>query len=164
MDLEKLWRGAGATKHPTDLGLVIRGRPDQPELIYLRWGLQPGAGEEPIINVRSESASFDEKRCLVPATEFFLFTGSESPKTRWRVTLTSEDWFCFAGIWQEASEDCPESYAVITIDAAPDLAHITERQMAVMPPQQAPRWLDLETPAAELLTPLPEGSYAVDRG
>ena len=39
-------------------------------------------------------------RCLIPASHFFEFTGSKSPKTKWKFTKTGETWFCFAGLWR----------------------------------------------------------------
>jgi putative SOS response-associated peptidase YedK len=34
-------------------------------------------------------------RCAGP--HFFEFTGTKSPKTKWKFTKVGEDWFCFAG-------------------------------------------------------------------
>ena len=31
---------------------------------------------------------------------FFEFTGSKSPKTKWKFTKAGEEWFCFAGLWR----------------------------------------------------------------
>lgn len=164
MDLAELYRGASAKKRPTDTAPVIRAGGERPELVSLRWGLEPDEGDQPVINIRAETGRLEQNRCVVPTTGFFLFTGSDYPKSRWRVRVRDTDWFCLAGIWREASGSWPESYAIVTIEAAPDLVSLTERQMAVILPDEAPRWLEVETPAAELLRPLPRGSYVVELG
>lgn len=168
MDLGELIRSAGSpasaqSERPTDLAPVVRNGLHGFELVYMRWGFAPRAGGEPAINIRSEGRRFAKNRCLVPATELDLFTGEQTPKTAWRVRLKDSDWFCFAGIWREAKGDWPESFAVLTIPAAPDLAHLTDRQLAVMRPEDARAWLTLSRPQKELLKPLAEGSYVVER-
>lgn len=147
--------------HPTDTAAVVRQGKNGAELIQMRWGLKPQAGGEPIINVRAETADVNTHRCLLPATEFFLFTGEEHPKRRWRITLKDDALFFFAGLWRKASLDWPESYAILTIDAAPDLAALADRQMAVIRRKDTTAWL--ETGAKSLLEPLPKDSYLVDK-
>ena len=161
MDLGELLRSAGGAERPTDQAPVVRSGPSGFELVFMRWGFAPGRGGEPVINIRSEGRRFAKRRCLVPATELDLFTGDRSPRTRWRVRLKDSDWFCFAGIWREAKGNWPESFAVLTIPAAPDLEHLTDRQLAVIRPEEARSWLTLSRPEEELLRPLPKGSYEV---
>ena len=36
----------------------------------------------------------------VPAIAFHEFTGTRSPKTRWRFTVAGAAWFCIAGVWR----------------------------------------------------------------
>jgi putative SOS response-associated peptidase YedK len=47
----------------------------------------------PIINVRSEGRRFPVGQCLVRASHFFEFTGSKSPKTKWKFSKADDDWF-----------------------------------------------------------------------
>ena len=61
-----------------------------------------------------------------------------------RGRLKDSDWFCFAGVWREARGNWPESFAVLTIPAAPDLEHLTDRQLAVIRPEEAKAWLTLK--------------------
>ena len=82
---------------PTDIAPVIRQTKDGAEFAQLRWGFPPGRPKgAPIINFRSESRRFPKGRCLVPASHFFEFTGTKSPKSQWRFTKAGEDWLCFA--------------------------------------------------------------------
>lgn len=146
---------------PSDAASVVRLGKKGPELVEMRWGWQPHHAAEPVINVRAETADLTSRRCLVPATQFALFTGAGHPRRRWTITLRGEHLFFLAALWADATADWPESYAVITIDAAPDLAPLSDRQMAVIRPSDARAWLMTAEPH-ELLRPLAAGSYEVD--
>lgn len=150
-----------AATHPTDTAPVIRWGRHGPELADMRWGFDAGKGGEPIINVRAETADLSRNRCLIPATDFELFTGAEHPKRRWKVTLKGETLFFFAGLWRHGRGGTPDAFAALTIEAAPDLLPLTDRQMAVIRPSDAATWLEHEHGAAELLKPLPSGSFEV---
>lgn len=159
MDLGELIRSGGGAERPTDMAPVVRNGLTGFELVSMRWGFRAAEGE-PVINLPSEGRRFARNRCLVPATELDLFTGAETPKTRCRVRLKDSDWFCFAGVWRAARGNWPESFAVLTIPAAPDLQHLTERQAAVIRPEDARAWLTLSRPQKTLLT---AGSYVVEK-
>jgi putative SOS response-associated peptidase YedK len=91
---------------PTDKAPVVHRLEDGTnEFSELRWGFPPGRPKAaPVINFRSEGRRFPVGRCLVPASHFFEFTGTKSPKTKWRFTKVGEDWFCFAVGWSEVQE------------------------------------------------------------
>ena len=69
---------------PTDTAPVIRRLENGPnEFAELRWGFPPARPKAPpVINFRSEGWRFPVGRCLVPASHFFEFTGTKSPKTK----------------------------------------------------------------------------------
>lgn len=72
---------------PTETAPVFRRHGDGVELAQLRWGFPPGrAKAAPVINFRSEGRRFAHGRCLVPASHFFEFSGTKSPKSKWRFT------------------------------------------------------------------------------
>ena len=97
------------------------------------------------------------------ASHFFEFTGTKSPKSKWRFTKAGEDWFCFAGLWRPATGDAPEAFTLLTTAPGPDVAPIHDRQMVVLERADWQAWLDLSKPEAELLRPLPAGSLAVEQ-
>jgi putative SOS response-associated peptidase YedK len=153
-----------SSNRPGELAPIIRRKGDEIELVELHWGLKPrGPEHRPIINIRSEGRRFPSNRCLVPATEFFLSRRSAVGRTRWRFTMADGDSFYFAGLWRPAFEDWPESYAVLTTEANPDVAPYNDRQMAVICREDRNTWLDLTLPEEELLRPLPAGSFRVQR-
>jgi putative SOS response-associated peptidase YedK len=91
---------------PTDPAPVIRRLKDGTnEFNVLRWGFPPARPKgPPVINLRSEGRRFPAGRCLVPASHFFEFTGSRSPRAKWKFTKAGEDRFCFAGLWRPMPE------------------------------------------------------------
>ncbi len=112
-----------------------------------------------MINLRSEGRSFSRGRCLVPASHYFEFTGSRSPKTRWRFTRPDGAWFCFAGLIGHGTDG--EAFALLTVDAGPDAAPIHKRQPVIVDRDAWAGWLDGSTRAAVVLRPSPAGSLAV---
>jgi putative SOS response-associated peptidase YedK len=149
---------------PTETAPVLRRHADGVELAELRWGFAPPRPKaSPVINFRSEGRRFSTGRCLVPASHFYEFTGSRSPKAKWKFTKTAEEWFCFAGLWRPAKDDAPEAFTLLTTAPGPDVAPIHDRQMVVLDRRDWIAWLDLTRPEAELLRPLPAGSLQVER-
>jgi putative SOS response-associated peptidase YedK len=110
---------------PTDRAPVIRRLEDGTNAFSeLRWGFPPARSKgAPVINFRSEGRRFSVDRCLVPASHFFEFTGTKSPKTKWKFTKTGEDWFCFAGLWRPMAAG-GEAFTLLTPDPSPDVAPI----------------------------------------
>jgi putative SOS response-associated peptidase YedK len=140
-------------------GAVIRRAADGIELVNLRWGLAPSEeGGRSFTTVRAEGRQFRSRRCLLPASEFYLHRG----KGRWRFTLMDRDHFFFAGIWRPVSGDWPESYAVLTTEANDDVRPFDQRQMAVVLRKDRMAWLDHRVPEADLLRPLPPRSFRVE--
>jgi len=148
---------------PTDTAPIIRQTEDGAEFVQLRWGFPPSrAKAAPIINFRSEGRRFPKGRCLVPASHFFEFTGSKSPKSKWKFTKAGEDWFCFAGLWRPVPEG-GGAFTLLTTEPSPDVAPIHNRQMVVLERSDWRAWLELSRSEAELLQPLPAGSLQVEQ-
>ena len=129
-------------------------------MVEAGWGLQPWEerGGKPFKFIRSEGKTFPSLRCLVPASEFQIKNGDR----RFRVTLESSNFFYLAAVWRPASSDWPLSFAVVTIEANPDIFFYQERQGAVLLRRQKMAWLDLTVPEAELLQALPARSFAIE--
>ncbi len=150
---------------PTDTAPVVRQLEDGTnEFTQLRWGFSPGRPKAaPVINFRSEGRRFPKGRCLVPASHFFEFTGTKSPKSKWKFTKSGDDWFCFAGLWRPMPDGAGEAFTLLTTEPGPDVAPIHDRQMVLLQRQDWQAWLDLSRPEAELLCALPAGSLAVEQ-
>ena len=137
-------------------GSIIRRNGRDVELVQRRWGLEPvGLEQRPRKVLRSEGQRSDSHRCLIPASDFAFGHGAD----RVRFTLRGSDWFYFAGIWRPKTDLWPEAFAALTTEANPDVAPYHDRQMAVIPHEDRLLWLDHVVDEAELLRPLPAGSF-----
>ena len=150
---------------PTDPAPVMRRlEVGSYEFKVLRWGFPPARAKgAPVTNFRSEGRRFPAGRCLVPASHFYEFTGTKSPKAKWKFTKVGEDWFCFAGLWRPMPDGAGDAFTLLTTEPGPDVAPIHDRQMVVLERSDWRAWLELSRPEAELLRPLPAGRLNVEQ-
>ncbi|THK33311.1 SOS response-associated peptidase, partial [Ensifer sp. MPMI2T] len=135
------------------------------ELVPMTFGFPPPEGRKggAVFNFRSEGRSFAEsRRCLIPASAFFEFTGTKYPKAKYRFTLNDAPFMAIAGLWREGQGNQPASFTMLTTEPGPDVAPIHNRQIVVLRPPDWKDWLDLSKPERELLRALPEGSLHVE--
>lgn len=147
---------------PTELAPVLRLAGGSAELVQLRWGLAAKPGAKPVINMRSEGKRFEQGRCLVPASHYFEFTGTKSPKTRWKFVLANHEWFCFAGLLGKAVTKDGEvaAFSLLTIAPGPDTKPYHDREPVILPRKHWRAWLD-GADASSLLHSSQPGSLIV---
>ncbi len=147
-----------------DLGPVMRDAGEYVELAQMRFGLPPTRPKGgPVFNFRSEGRAFgSSRRCLIPASAFFEFTGTRYPKAKHRFTLNGAPFMAIAGLWREGAGNNPPAFAILTTAPGEDVAPIHDRQVVVLRPEDWAAWLHLSRPEKELLRPLPGGSLAVE--
>jgi len=149
-----------------DMGPVMRSAGGGiVELFPMEFGFPPPAGRKggPVFNFRSEGRHFsDSRRCLIPASAFFEFTGTKYPKAKHRFTLNASTFLAVAGLWREGEGNQPPSFTMLTTTPGPDVAPIHDRQIVVLQPKDWRHWLDLTKEESDLLRPLPEGSFSVE--
>ena len=129
-------------------------RSDDRELVPMRWGfvlLQQGRAPRRVTNVRDDKilsssfwrGSFEERRCLVPASSFCEPNGDVKPATwHWFALKGNElrPLFAFPGIWRRykgpIKKDGPnvdiETYAFLTTTPNPLVATINHERMPVV--------------------------------
>lgn len=141
-------------------GAVIRyGRDRTLEMVNLIWGLEPAWPEErPFEVVRAAGRAFADRRCLVPASEFFHHRKNK----RYRFTRTDGDWFYLAGIWRSATPRWASAYACLTVAANEDVRGYADRQMAIIPRERRMDWLDHRCPETDILTTPPAHSFTAE--
>jgi putative SOS response-associated peptidase YedK len=147
------------------------------ELRLVRWGLIPSWVKDPraygaLINGRSETAAgkpsfrgpMRHRRCLIPATGYYEWTGGRGAKKPHLIKLKDQELFAMAGLWEtwlggDGSEI--ETMAILTTEANGDVAPIHERMPVILERHNYDRWLDCSSGSAtgvlDLLRPLPEG-------
>ena len=98
----------------------------------------------------------------MPASFFYEFTGTKSPKTKWKFTKIGEDWFCFAGIWRPIPTG-GGAFTLLTTDPSEDVAPIHDRQMVILERSDWSAWLEQTGNETELLRALPTGALKVEQ-
>lgn len=146
-----------------DTAPVMRAQGNVVGLSPMRWSFpSPSPGGKPAFNFRSEGRRFTkEQRVIIPATAFFEFTGTKSPKSKWRFALADGSPLGIAGIWRANRPDGPDLFTMLTTAPGPDIEPYHNRQIVVLPPKDWASWLYADQPEADLLRPLPAGSLAV---
>lgn len=78
---------------------IMRVAGDAIELASMTFGFPPaGPKGGPVFNFRSEGRQFgNSKRCLVPASAFFEFTGTKYPKAKHRFMLNDARFMALPG-------------------------------------------------------------------
>jgi putative SOS response-associated peptidase YedK len=140
---------------PRHMAPVVRGSPDgEREIVMMSWGfmlVQNGRAPRPVTNVRDDKiltsrfwkSSFEERRCLVPATSFCEPNGDVKPATwHWFSLKGSEarPLFAFPGIWRQyqgpMKKDGPkveiETYAFLTTTPNSLVATVNHERMPVL--------------------------------
>jgi putative SOS response-associated peptidase YedK len=147
-----------------DFGPVMRASGNGIELTQMTFGFPPKGRGGPVFNFRSEGRDFsDSKRCLIPASAFFEFTGKKYPKAKHRFTLVDHPMMAVAGLWREGDGSQPPSFTMLTTSPGPDVAPIHDRQVVVLSPDQWTDWIYLSKAEGEVLAPLPAGSLHVQQ-
>ena len=104
----------------------------QPAMKLMRWGLIPSwAKDESVgnahINARSETLpsrnafreAFKQRRCLIPADNFYEWQEREGKRQPFRVMLKSGEQFCLAGLWEKWIKPPSWDHAETGLDEAP---------------------------------------------
>lgn len=123
------------------------------------WGLIPSWWTKPLaektfqtFNAHAETVAekpvfrgaFRHKRCLVPVSGFYQWTGPQGARTPFAVTLRGQRWFCLAGLWDTAFIDGSEiqSFTIITTTPNDLMSGLHTRMPVIINPADYLRWLD----------------------
>ena len=160
---------------PTQPVALVASRPftrgAQRGFLLARWGLLPAFVKEPfplLLNARAEGLmerpsflpAFRRRRCLVPASGFYLFAGRKP----FHVAAADGSLLAFAGLYEtylHASGSEIDTVCIVTTAANPPLAGLNERMPAILPAEAFSAWLDHEgtklEAAHDMLRPAREG-------
>jgi putative SOS response-associated peptidase YedK len=135
---------------PTDRVPIILPGNDQLELKLARWGFSTptrASRKLSLFNARDDKLEqspmwregFYSRRCLVPASAFFEWSGAKGAKVKHRIGLSSGRGFGMAGIWQ-TTEDGLE-FTLITTTPNEVVAELHDRMPVIVKPQDYEHWL-----------------------
>ena len=144
---------------------MVRLNDGERELAKPRWGLLPRDARHPFergfINARSETVhrkqslrvAFQKRRCIVPISGWFEWRSEEEVRRPYWIRPLDTDLFAIAGVWQPREGDWParDSFAVLTTNPAPAIAHIHDRQPLILDEGHIDAWLDDEADEERLL-------------
>lgn len=167
---------------PSQPVLIVRaGAKGEREFRLVRWGLIPSWAKDPgqygmLVNARCETAAdkpsfrgaMRHRRCLIPATGYYEWTGGRGSKQPHLIGLKDQPVFAMAGLWETwlgADGSEIETVAILTTAASVDLAPLHDRMPVIIEPEHYDRWLDCssgrENEVLDLLAPLPKGRMTV---
>jgi putative SOS response-associated peptidase YedK len=137
------------------------GDPDQFAKKYHTWN----ARAETIDTSPTYRQAFRQRRCLIPATGFYVFTGPKGKKSRHYVGLKEQAPYAYAGVWehwQRNGRDPIESCAIVTTMPNTLMKPLDDRMPVILPSSDYDAWLDPEnddaTDLKSLLRPYPAES------
>lgn len=160
---------------PTDPVPVVLEENGTRVLTEARWWLVPSwwtkrLHELPaLFNARAETLTekpsflnaFKSRRCLIPATCFFEWSGTAGKKQKHVITRRDGAPLAFAGLWEEWRQpdgQALRSCTIITTTANEVMAAIHTRMPVILAASDWDEWLSPASPPAELqrlLTPCP---------
>jgi putative SOS response-associated peptidase YedK len=167
---------------PTQPVLIVRRSPvGEREQHLVRWGLIPSWVKDPrefttIINARSETAAekpsfrgaLRHRRCLVPTTGFYEWTGKPGAKQPHLIRPRDGGVMAMAGLaehWVGADGSELETMAILTTSANATMQPIHDRMPVIIAPQHFETWLDCTSGSAisaeSLLSAAPAGLLEV---
>ncbi|MDT2021223.1 SOS response-associated peptidase [Methylocella sp. CPCC 101449] len=113
----------------TDVQIIRRSADGGRELITARWGLVPGWWKKPLkgmpatFNARVETVetaamfreAFKKRRCIIPASGFFEWTGPKADRTPHYFTARDRQILAFAGLWDRWKDESGSEIISCTI-------------------------------------------------
>ncbi|WP_029040959.1 SOS response-associated peptidase [Cucumibacter marinus] len=138
---------------PTQDVLFCVQSEDGREFAIGRWWLVPSwakeVGKYPTFNARGETAAskasfrsaFKSRRCLIPAEGYYEWTKAEDGGRDPHFIHLEGEPLSFAGLW-ESHPEFGLSCTIVTLPAAPGIAHLHNRMPVVLSPDAWSGWLD----------------------
>lgn len=157
---------------PTQPVLIVRSNAGEDRnLVLVRWGLLPSWVKDPaqlrttLINARAEGAAdkpsfrgpLRHRRCLVPATGFYEWTGPPGAKQPHHMSPRDGGLMAFGGLWEHwlgADGSELETMAILTVDANDAMRGLHDRMPLIIQPGDFQRWLDCRPGTAEVVQDL----------
>ena len=158
---------------PTTEIEVIRHGVGGNELVPMRWGLVPSWWKKPLgelpstFNARAETvaekpmfrSAFKSRRCIIPASGFYEWTGKAGAKTPHYFSAPSGEPLALAGLWERWRDLESDAYfdsATIIVGAANGwMSQFHERMPIILDWRDAAAWMTGRDPA-RLLRPAPD--------
>lgn len=136
---------------PTNVVPVLSpGRGGGTGAFLMKWGFKPFKGSGVIINARSETAeekpmfskAMRERRCVVPAQNYFEWEGHRQGKQKYAIR-TAEGSLCYmAGLYRYEEDARLPAFVILTRAASPDVRFIHDRMPVLLNAGDVGAWLN----------------------
>lgn len=137
---------------PTDYAPIISQNNDGVYLENAKWGFKSYTGTGVIFNARSETVdskpvfakSVEDKRCVVPASEYFEWQdmGKKQKKKKHHAKDKDGNILYMAGLYRDTPDG--REYVVITKESYGEVANIHDRMPVLLKVNQISAWLNGE--------------------
>ena len=143
---------------PADVVPVIASNRNMvPTAFAMQWGYTLPDGRR-IINARSETAEtrpmfkdgMRQRRCAVPATNYFEWERAGKTKTKYAIRPTDGALFYMAGIYR--IESGRPVFSILTREPAESIAFIHNRMPVILPRDLVKDWTNSQCRAGEILS------------
>lgn len=155
---------------PTTAIEVIRAAGDDNELVPMRWGLVPYWWKKSLkevpstFNARAERVAdgpmwrgaFKSRRCIIPASGFYEWTGPKSARIPHYFTAPDGRPLAFAGLWDNWRDPEGEDILSATVIVGPAnewMSAYHDRQPVMLDWRDAAAWMRGDNPASLLHSP-----------
>jgi len=154
---------------PTQPIAIVRLSYNQKRMLELvRWGLIPSWVKDPsdfstLVNARAETVAVKpsfrgairHKRCLLPASSFYEWTGTRGHKQPHLIKPLAGGVMAFAGIfedWLGADGSELRSAAILTVPANREMRTVHDRMPLILEREKFGAWLDCRSGLIEDIT------------
>src|SRR6516164_9616670 len=166
---------------PQQEHFIITTEYQRRKLTAAKWGLVTNPDQHGrrryLINAKAETVesrpsfaeAFDQRRCVIPASGFYEWTGPSYARQPFWIYRRDGDLLLFAGLYQDAEKNelgTQSAFTIVTCAANPTLATIHDRMPVILSDRDADDWMNPgeQEPLSlkALLIPAPEALLLVE--
>lgn len=143
--------------YPTDIVPIITNNRSMVQSAFaMSWGYSLPDGKR-IINARSETAEMkpmfrdgiEQRRCVIPATNYFEWERRSKDKTKYAIRPTIDGLMYMAGIYR-VEQGLPV-FTILTREPAETIEFIHDRMPVILPSEMVSDWIDPKYKASDIL-------------
>jgi putative SOS response-associated peptidase YedK len=145
--------------YPTNVVPIVANNKNlAPTPFMMKWGFTaPWDEKKQIINARSETASqknmfkksLTERRCLIPATNYFEWQKTDAGKVKHAIKPRDQKMMYMAGLYRY-EHDSPV-FTILTREPAENISFIHNRMPLILPRELKGDWLNHDNDAEDVM-------------
>jgi putative SOS response-associated peptidase YedK len=131
--------------------------------------MKPTSKPKAVNNARNDKlqtpmwkASFENRRCLIPVTQWAEAEGEERKMTRTWYSLHGAELFAVGGIWRW-SEEWGDVYSMVRVEGCAQMSDVQDRMPVILRPEHSDQWTHGAPAEAMELVQTCDQTLVVDR-